>query len=146
MPTIKIDVPKGLINESTKTKIIKYASHAMLKAEGLPNTKKSRSLVWCFFNELNQDAWCIGGTQSNELRFFIQISMFEKALNDTRKKDISESIIKILNETCKEKIKKENVWIIINGIPDNNFSTGGKLIGMNDLADFLNINPAALNT
>ena len=145
MPIIKIDVPKDSINESTKTKIIKYVSHAMLKAEGLPNTKKSRSLVWCFFNELNQDDWCIGGAQSNELRFFIQISMFEKVINETRKKNVSESILKILNENCNGKIKKENVWIIINGIPDKNFSTGGKLIGMNDLATFLNINPATLN-
>ena len=85
MPLIKISVPENTIDHNKKIRIIKYLSQALLKVEGLPNTKNSRSLAWCFFNEIKNGTWLVGGEVKNDLMFYIQVYLFKEALNKKMK-------------------------------------------------------------
>ena len=139
MPIIMISVPENTIDHNKKSKIVKYLSQTLLKVEGLPNTKGSRSLAWCFFNEIQDGAWSVGGEVNNELRFFIQIYLFKEALNKKKKKEIAQKVNMTLKEICKKEFKGNKALIIINEVPDYNFCIRGKNIGVNELAKFLNI-------
>lgn len=144
MPIININVPQGSVDPNKKNKIVKYLSQALLKAEGLPNTKEARSLVWCFLKEIQNGTWAVGGKANDELKFYIQVYLFKEALNEKRKKEIAETVNKTLKEIYKNKLKKINALVVINEIPDYNFCVGGNNIGINELAKFLNLNPESL--
>src|SRR4030066_996304 len=137
MPIIKINVPENIISQDEKNKIIKYLSQAILKIEGLPNTKEARSLVWCFFNELKEDSWAVGGKPSNELKFYIQIHLFKEIINEKKKKDIAEVVNKTLKEIFKKDFKSNKAWVLINEVPDYNLCSDGMNIGVNELEKLL---------
>jgi phenylpyruvate tautomerase PptA (4-oxalocrotonate tautomerase family) len=139
MPIIKISIPENTIDQNKKTKMVKYLSQALLKIEGLPNTKDSRSLAWCFFEEMKKGTWLVGGEVKTDLMFYIQVYLFKETLNKKKKKEIAENINTILKETCKKDFKKNKALILINEVPDYNFCYGGKNIGINELAKYLNI-------
>ena len=144
MLIIEISVPGNTIDHNKKTKIVKYISQALLKVEGLPNTRKSRSLVWCFFNEIQDGVWSLGGEVNNKLRFFIQIYLFKETLNEKKKKEIVEKVNVTLKGICKKEFKENKTLIIINEVPDYNFCTRGKNIGIDELAKYLKIKPESL--
>ncbi len=146
MPIIKINVPENSISQDKKNKIIKYLSQAILKIEGLPNTKEARSLVWCFFNELKKDTWAVGGELCNELKFYIQILLFKEIINEKKKKEIAVVVNKTLKEVCNRDFKSNKAWILINEIPDYNFCIEGINFGVNELVKLLNLKSESLKS
>jgi phenylpyruvate tautomerase PptA (4-oxalocrotonate tautomerase family) len=137
MPIININASEGYIIEEIKPKLIKYLSQAMLSCEGLKNTKKTRSLTWCFFNEIKKESWMVGGENCFENKALIKVSMFKNILNKNKKDEIAESVQNIFKNCLKSKYDPDRTWVIIDEIEDDNFCSNGKTVSSSFLSDLM---------
>ncbi|MBL0057999.1 MAG: tautomerase family protein [Elusimicrobia bacterium] len=61
MPLVEITVPAGFLPGPEKQTLIKELTTAVLKAEGVPDSARARSLTWILINEAKHGHWAIAG-------------------------------------------------------------------------------------
>lgn len=141
MPLIQVNVPEGTLNEDQKDSLIRELTETVLRVEGAPDNRRSRSIAWAFLNEIKKGTWAIGGVSHNSLKYLVHLSVPAGSLNKTRKEQMAQEVYKTLANTSSDTLKPAEAWVIIHEIPDGNWSAGGRIFYLQNIARFVGASP-----
>jgi|GEM_PF-6845288 len=138
MPIIKINIPKDKISKDEKAQLLHELCDEVLEAEGLPAIELTRSLEWCLIKEFDNENWAIAGTVNHRFNIFMEIYFFKSVIDENLKKITADKVNSVFKNIFGDKL--DNLWIVINEVPDYSFIVNGKPVSMNDLKNLINMN------
>ena len=137
MPVLHVYVPERSLSEPQKKKLFEGLTRAVLRGEGAPDTPKARAVTWVFLHEMPKGTWAVGGVTSSFLRFLVEIDLPQGTLNDRRRKRMAEGIGKVLSDVAGHTLQPVDSLVKIQEIIDGDWSAGGQVFRLHDLAAFV---------
>jgi 4-oxalocrotonate tautomerase family enzyme len=137
MPVLHVYVPEGSLNEPQKKKLFEGLTRAVLRGEGAPDTPRARAVTWVFLHETPKGTWAVGGVASSFLRFLVEIDLPQGSLNDRRRKRMAAGIAKVLTDVVGRNLPPVDSLVKIQEIIDGDWSAGGQVFRLRDLAEFV---------
>jgi len=106
----------------------------LLEIEGGADTPGGRSIAWVLLNELDDDAWAIGGRFDDTYvsaagKFLIDVEVPEGSMNQQRKSRVHEAVndaILELTGTARQPHAGRSVWVRVSESPEGAWGTSGK--------------------
>lgn len=125
MPICEVSYAKGIISENEEEKIVERLTALLLKAEGLEDNPKSRSV--CLINMHPSHSMYIGGKHTDVGKIVVKIHVFAEAYTDSIKNTLYSDITRVFIDENKYtgEQKGNNVWCVIIPVEKNNFGVGG---------------------
>lgn len=139
MPLVEITVPAGFLPSPEKETLIKDLTCAVLKAEGVPDSPRARSLTWILIHEAEQGQWAIAGEPPANLRFLVRVTVPVGAVSLARKRRMGLEIHRLLSKTAGKTLGFDEAWIIVQEVPDGHWTADGKTLHLQDLTAFVGI-------
>lgn len=137
MPLVEITVPAGFLPTPEKQSLIKELTTAVLKAEGVPDSPRSRSLTWILINEVEHGHWAIAGAPPAGLRFLVRVTVPLGAVSLARKRRMGLEIHRLLSKTAGKLLATDEAWILVYEVPDGHWTAAGKTLQLKDLTAFV---------
>jgi phenylpyruvate tautomerase PptA (4-oxalocrotonate tautomerase family) len=132
MPLIEVTLPKGLLAAKERAALADELAGAVLKAEGAPDTPKSRSLTWVFVHEAPEGAWVVKGAGPEGPRVLVRITVPDWSLSPARRRRVGRDVHRALSARFGRPLGVEEAWILIHEVPPGDWNAGGSdLTGQN---------------
>lgn len=139
MPLIEVEVPEGALDSAGRMLFIEELTAVVLKVEEVPDSAQSRALTWVLIKEIPKGHWAIGGQCPPDLRFLVRASVPAGTLSIARKRRMGLEIYKLLSKRCGRALRPDEAWIIVNEVPEGNWTAGGKSLRLEDIRQFMGI-------
>lgn len=137
MPLLEITVPAGFLPTPEKQALMKDLTTAVLKAEGVPDSPRSRSLTWILIHEVDHGHWAIAGAPPASLRFLVRVTVPLGAVSLARKRRMGLEIYRLLSKAAGKPLATDEAWILVHEIPDGHWTAAGKTLQLKDLTAFV---------
>lgn len=137
MPLVEVTVPAGFLQNSEKQALIKELTTTVLRAEGVPDSPRSRSLTWILVNEVDRDHWAVAGAPPSSLRFLVRVTVPLGAVSLARKRRMGLAIHRLLSKTAGKPLDTDEAWILVDEVPDGHWTAAGKTLQLKDLTAFV---------
>ncbi len=139
MPLVEITVPAGFLRDTERQALIKELTTAVLKAEGVPDSPRARRLTWILIHEAERGSWAIAGEPPADIRFLVRVTVPAGAVSLARKRRMGLEIHRLLSKTAGKPLGFDEAWIIVQEVPDGQWTADGKILQLKDLTAFVGL-------
>lgn len=137
MPILNLTVPENSFDAAQKARLLENLTVAAMTAEGLPDTPAARMLTWVLLHEVKPENWAIGGKTGQSFKSLVRVTVPQGGLSEERKQQMAATVFQVLSESLNDKINALETIIVLDEIPDGNFSAGGKTFRLREIASFI---------
>ena len=139
MPLIEVTLLKGLLGAKDRAALSDDLAAAVLKAEGAPDTPRSRALSWVFVNEAPEGAWAVKGTPPKGPRVLVRITVPAWSLSAARRRRVGRDVHRVLSDRFGRPLGVEEIWILIHEVPAGNWNAGGTDLTAENLGGYMGL-------
>ncbi len=139
MPLIEVSLMKGLLTAAERSALADELSGSVLKAEGTPDTPRSRALTWVFVNDAPEGAWSVKGMPAQGPRVLVRVTVPNWTLSKARKRRVGRDVHRVLSKQFGRPLGVEEIWILINEVPPGNWNAGGIDLSMEALSAHMGV-------
>lgn len=142
MPLAHVTYVRGALTAEQKRDLAERMTAVLLEIEGGADTPGGRSIAWVLLNELDNDAWAIGGRFDDTYvsapgKFLIDVEVPEGSMNQQRKSRVHQAVndaILALTGTTGQPKAGRSVWVRVTEIPEGAWGTSGKTASVTGIA------------
>lgn len=131
---IEAVISRGIWTPAERAALAEELAATVLKAEGAPDTARSRALTWSHVAEAPEGAWTGGGA-----RFLVRVTVPTGALSVARRRRVGKDIHALLSRRMGRPLAVEEAWILIDEVPPANWNAGGKPLTIEDVSGYMGI-------
>ena len=140
MPLIRVTAQKGTFDKATQNKFMEEITDAVLTAEGAsPSDAGAQSLAWAYFTEQAEGEIYIGKKNIDTPPVLIRVTTPQGGLTQEARKQLSESINKIVNDFIGAYNGRLNHWLLMDDIQEGGWASNGIVFSINDVKSAMNI-------
>jgi phenylpyruvate tautomerase PptA (4-oxalocrotonate tautomerase family) len=145
MPMIDLTVPRGVLSEDAKARLMATLTRTLLKWEGAaPGNAAAESIAWTFVHE--PALVTVAGQPATEPRYRVVVGVPQATLDDEAKAglvaDVTDQVLRAeangpeANGAQPGAADRGRVWVIINEITDGNWGSAGRIVRLADILAF----------
>jgi phenylpyruvate tautomerase PptA (4-oxalocrotonate tautomerase family) len=131
MPMIDLTFVRGSLDDQSLSRLTDELVSVLLRAERAPDTPFLRDNTVVYVHALEQAAQSVGGRESGEPRFRVEMTVFEGALSQDRKEQLVADVHAAVCAAAgidPQGARALHVWTLIHEVPEGNWAGGGKVI------------------
>jgi phenylpyruvate tautomerase PptA (4-oxalocrotonate tautomerase family) len=131
MPMIDVTFVRGSVDDEALTRLTDELVTALLRAERAPDTPFLRDNTWVYLHAVDSSEFSVGGRGPGTPRFRIDLTVFEGALSQDRKEQLTADVHAAVCAAAgiePQGARAFHVWTLIHEIPEGNWAGGGKVI------------------
>ncbi|OBK69530.1 hypothetical protein A5653_12615 [Mycobacterium colombiense] len=131
MPMIDLTFVRGSLDDPALNRLTDDLVTALLRAERAQDTPFLRDNTWVYLHPLEENELSIGGRGPGEPRFRVDLTVFEGALDRTRKEQLAADVHAAVCGAAgiePQGARAFHVWTLIHEIPEGNWAGGGNVI------------------
>jgi phenylpyruvate tautomerase PptA (4-oxalocrotonate tautomerase family) len=145
----RVTFVKGALDGAQKADLAEKMTAALLEIEGGADTPGGRSIAWVLFNEVDNDAWAVGGRFDDTYvsaagKFLVSVTVPEGSMSQERKsmvhKFVNDAILEVTG-TAGVPQAGRSVWVHIHEIPEGHWGTSGKTASITGIATIAGVAP-----
>lgn len=134
MPIMDLTYPAGTFTPEARTELVDTLTTVLLRAERAPDTEFFRNITWVYVHELPEGTLFSAGQPVQQPTFRLQVTVPQGALSERRKGElVSEAAKTIVSAAGIPESEALRVWVLINEVPEGNWSAGGHIIHFEQL-------------
>jgi phenylpyruvate tautomerase PptA (4-oxalocrotonate tautomerase family) len=131
MPMIDLNFVRGSVDDAALNRLTDELVTVLLRAERAPDTPFLRDNTWVYLHAVDAAELSVGGRGPDAPRFRIDVTVFEGALSQDRKEQLTADVHAAVCAAAGIEPKGSrafHVWTLIHEIPEGNWAGGGKVI------------------
>lgn len=128
-------IPEGALSPESESELLQKLTDVLLINEGAdPNNPIARSLAWVFLHRPTKVF--VGGKESSEPRYRIQVSVPEGQFDDERRAAMVKAVTETVLDAEKGAYARDasRVWVFASEIPDGTWGGKGQIARLQDIA------------
>jgi phenylpyruvate tautomerase PptA (4-oxalocrotonate tautomerase family) len=130
MPMIDLNFVRGSVDDAALNRLTDELVTVLLRAERAPDTPFLRDNTWVYLHAVDAAELSVGGRGPDAPRFRIDVTVFEGALSQDRKEQLTADVHAAVCAAAGIEPKGSrafHVWTLIHEIPEGNWAGGGKV-------------------
>ena len=131
MPMIDLTFVRGSLEDQALSRLTDELVTVLLRAERAPDTPFLRDNTWVYLHALEAAEFSVGGRGPGEPRFRVDLTVFEGALSQDLKEQLSADVHAAVCAAAgiePQGPRAFHVWTLIHEIPEGNWAGSGKVI------------------
>ncbi|HEY2504047.1 MAG TPA: tautomerase family protein [Mycobacterium sp.] len=131
MPMIDLTFVRGSVADAVLSRLTDELVTVLLRAEGAPDTPFLRDNTWVYLHAVDPAELSVGGRGPGAPRFRIDLTVFEGALSQGRKEQLTANVHAAVCAAAgiePQGARAFHVWTVIHEIPEGNWAGGGRVI------------------
>jgi phenylpyruvate tautomerase PptA (4-oxalocrotonate tautomerase family) len=131
MPMIDLTFVRGSVADAALSRLTDELVTVLLRAERAPDTPFLRDNTWVYLRAVDPAELSVGGKGPGAPRFRIDLTVFEGALSQDRKEQLTADVHAAVCAAAgiePQGVRAFHVWTLIHEIPEGNWAGGGKVI------------------
>jgi phenylpyruvate tautomerase PptA (4-oxalocrotonate tautomerase family) len=131
MPMIDLTFVRGSVADAALSRLTDELVTVLLRAERAPDTPFLRDNTWVYLHAVDPAELSVGGRGPGAPRFRIDLTVFEGALSQDRKEQLTAEVHAAVCAAAgiePQGSRAFHVWTLIHEIPEGNWAGGGKVI------------------
>lgn len=131
MPMIDLTFVRGSVADAALNRLTDELVTVLLRAEGAPDTPFLRDNTWVYLHAVDPAELSVGGRGPGAPRFRIDLTVFEGALSQGRKEQLTADVHAAVCAAAgiePHGSRALHVWTVIHEIPEGNWAGGGRVI------------------
>jgi phenylpyruvate tautomerase PptA (4-oxalocrotonate tautomerase family) len=136
MPNISIKLPAGVLDSSSRSRLVAAINAAAAKIERIPDDPKKRFLCWMSIDEVAAGNLTCGGADVTEamIPVFVSVSVPIGVLDSAGCAEYVEAMHLALAESLSADQRKVVSSCIVNQVADGNWGANGTLWSLSDFS------------
>ena len=135
MPMLDATIPEGALSPEAESKLLEKLTDVLLVNEGAdPSNPVARSIAWVFLHRPAKIF--VGGKESKEPRYRIQVSVPEGQFDDERRAAMVKAVTDTVLDAEDGAYTRDasRVWVFACEIPDGTWGGNGQIARLQDIA------------
>ena len=131
MPMIDLTFVRDSVDDASLGRLTDELVTVLLRAERAPDTPFLRDNTWVYLHAVEASELSVGGRGPGAPRFRVDVTVFEGALSQDRKEQLSADVHAAVCAAAgiePQGPRAFHVWTLIHEIPEGNWAGGGKVI------------------
>lgn len=143
MPMIELTVTEGALAKDALDALMAQLTDTLLRWEGVPDgSERAKDVAWGYVDERPAErVYHRGEPVPAQPLYKVEISIPERALDDTRKEglvaDMTRLILEAEGSTPDDGAAAMRVWVILREVADGNWGAAGQVWRLKDIARFV---------